>query len=131
MSRKKHGIITALGLALAITALFLLLFGLLATDEGTIIEYLLWWQKNEEIDLVAVNKELDTILFAEVKWSRKRVGTDILQALKAKAKNVHWGTNNRNEYYCLFSKSGYTEALVREAEDKGVYLFQQDQFLER
>jgi AAA+ ATPase superfamily predicted ATPase len=89
-----------------------------------------WWQKNEEIDLVAVNKELDAILFAEVKWSRKRVGTDILESLQAKAKNVHWGSNNRNEFYCLFSKSGYTEALLREAKDKGVYLFCQDQFLQ-
>ena len=89
-----------------------------------------WWQKNEEIDLVAVNKELDTILFAEVKWGRKRVGTDILEALKAKAKNVHWGSNNRNECYCLFSKSGYTEALLREVKDKEVYLFCQDQFLQ-
>jgi len=89
-----------------------------------------WWQQNEEIDLVAINKELDAILFAEVKWSQKRVGTDILEALEAKAKLVQWGSNNRTEYYCLFSKSGYSDALLRAAKDKGVFLFQQDQFVQ-
>ncbi|MDZ7333153.1 MAG: ATP-binding protein [candidate division KSB1 bacterium] len=58
-----------------------------------------WWQQNQMIDLVAVNKELDAILFAEVKWSQRRVGTDILEALRAKARQVAWGSDHRKEYY--------------------------------
>jgi AAA+ ATPase superfamily predicted ATPase len=48
-----------------------------------------WWDRNEEIDLVAIGE--DTILFGEVKWSRKPVGTDIYKALRTKAANVKMG----------------------------------------
>ncbi|MGD8257377.1 MAG: DUF234 domain-containing protein [Desulfobacterales bacterium] len=47
-----------------------------------------WWDKNEKIDLVAVNPEINAILYSEVKWSNKPVGIHIYAALKEKAKKV-------------------------------------------
>src|SRR4030066_1550684 len=41
-----------------------------------------WWDNNEEIDIIALNKESDTILFCEVKWSEKPVGINIYEELK-------------------------------------------------
>jgi AAA+ ATPase superfamily predicted ATPase len=85
-----------------------------------------WWERNEEIDLVAVGSEANAILFGEVKWSNKPVGTNIYAALKEKAKNVKWGNENRAQHFCLFSKSGYTEAMVKVASSEGVVLFNKD-----
>jgi AAA+ ATPase superfamily predicted ATPase len=85
-----------------------------------------WWDKNEEIDIVAINPEVNSILFGEVKWSNQSVGINIFASLKEKSKKVKWGTANRSEYFCLFSKSGFTEAMINQARSEGVVLFTQD-----
>jgi AAA+ ATPase superfamily predicted ATPase len=85
-----------------------------------------WWERNEEIDVVALNRELDCILFGEVKWSEKPVGTDIFDALKEKATRVKWGGKRRKEHFCLFSKSGFTQAMVRKAREEEITLFKED-----
>ena len=58
-----------------------------------------WWDKNKEIDVVAFNEEKDCILFVEVKWTSKPVGTEIYEALKEKSKNVIFGTKNRKQFF--------------------------------
>ncbi len=88
-----------------------------------------WWDKNEEIDIVAVNGETDSILFGEVKWSSKPVGIDIIENLKRKSKMVVWGGKNRKEYYCLFSKSGFTQKLTDIAKKEKILLFEGERFL--
>jgi AAA+ ATPase superfamily predicted ATPase len=85
-----------------------------------------WWDRSEEIDLVAVNSELDSILFAEVKWTEKPVGIDIYESLRRKSGQVVWGTEHRREFFCLFSKSGFTKAMMNCAGEDGVVLFKED-----
>lgn len=85
-----------------------------------------WWDRNEEIDLVAVNSALDSILFAEVKWTEKPVGIDIYESLHRKSGQVVWGTEHRRESFCLFSKSGFTKAMMNRAAEDGVVLFKED-----
>jgi AAA+ ATPase superfamily predicted ATPase len=86
-----------------------------------------WWERNEEIDIVGLNNELDSILFGEVKWSEKFIGTDIFDALREKARKVKWGGRQRREFFCLFSKSGFTQAMIRKAREEGVILFKGDE----
>jgi uncharacterized protein len=85
-----------------------------------------WWERNEEIDIVALNKELDSIVFGEVKWSEKPLGTNVFDALQEKPRKVKWGSKQRKELYCLFSKSGFTEAMIRKAREEGIILFRED-----
>lgn len=85
-----------------------------------------WWNKNEEIDLVALNDETNEILFGEAKWSNKKVGTNIYRDLKRKASMVDWEKPDRKEYFCLFSRNGFTEEMRRVAKEEGVYLFEKD-----
>jgi len=85
-----------------------------------------WWERNEEIDVVGVNKQQNSILFGEVKWSEKPVGIDIYEDLKARSKKVQWGNEGRKEYFCLFSKKGFTENMMKVAKEDGVKLFKED-----
>lgn len=85
-----------------------------------------WWDKNNEIDLVALNNKTNEIIFGEVKWSNKKVGSNIYKDLKGKARNVEWGKSRRKEYYCLFSKSGFTPDMLKLAKKEKIYLFHKD-----
>lgn len=89
-----------------------------------------WWDNNNEIDIVGLNSESKQIIFCECKWSNKDIGTNILNDLIIKSKEVIWQSNGRREYYALFSKSGYTKDLLKIAKEMGnVYLFQQDKLI--
>jgi len=83
-----------------------------------------WWQRNEEIDIVALDEETKTIYFGEVKWSKKPVGVDILEQLKNKSVLVQWNTNARKERFMLFSRSGFTKVLREVGKKEGALLIQ-------
>lgn len=89
-----------------------------------------WWDRSDEIDIIAVNRELDCILFGEVKWSEKAVGIDIYEALKRKALKVAYGSKERREIYCFFSKKGFTNGMIERARSDGVALFKEDVLIE-
>ena len=70
-----------------------------------------WWDKNTEIDIVGLG-ENNKIVFGECKYSNKQVGLNVLNELKEKSKKVIWNNNKREEYYILFSKSGFSQDLI-------------------
>ena len=88
-----------------------------------------WWDKNNEIDIVALNPESNEILFGEVKWSNKQIGTNIYEDLKKKAQAVEWGKKGRKEYFALFSKSGFTKDMLELAKKDKVFLIHKDRLL--
>lgn len=88
-----------------------------------------WWDRNEEIDFVALNRSNQTILFGEVKWSNKPVGTNIYEDLKAKAEKVEWGKQTRKEYFALFSKGGFTSDMLKKSREEKIFLFHNDKLI--
>jgi hypothetical protein len=64
-----------------------------------------WWDKGEEIDLVALQKERASILFCECKWQDRVNAEKLLVQLKKKAAAVPWMDKSRNEYYCIVARS--------------------------
>lgn len=85
-----------------------------------------WWDKNEEIDIVGINKEKNLILCAEVKWTEKPVGTNILDELKAKAEKITWGNNKTIRRFALFSRKGFTNEMIKAAGKDRVVLVKGD-----
>lgn len=93
------------------------------TYEDICVEYVLnheevlkcgrWWNKNEEIDIVGVAE--DSLIVGECKFSNKKVGIDILEKLKEKAKHIELKLPISK--YILFSKSGFTEDLKKYSEE--------------
>lgn len=88
-----------------------------------------WWEKDEEIDVVALSEDEKKILLGEVKWSNKHVGVNIYENLKRKAQKVEWGKGKRDEYFCLFSKSGFTKSMRQLAKKENVILFHKDKLV--
>jgi AAA+ ATPase superfamily predicted ATPase len=88
-----------------------------------------WWEGEKEIDLVGINSKTKQILFGECKWSEKQVGTNVYFDLKKKASHVQWGRGNRKERFILFSKSGFTEDMLKLAKNEGVLLVEGGKFL--
>jgi AAA+ ATPase superfamily predicted ATPase len=85
-----------------------------------------WWDDHAEIDVVGLNEEANAILFGEVKWSERPIGTDIYRNLVEKARRVAWGQAGRREVFALFSRSGFTPEMRRVARQDNALLFVQD-----
>lgn len=70
-----------------------------------------YWDKNTEIDIVAVNEEEGVILFGECKYWSGSVDVDVFYQLQEKAGHVTWHRDDRKELYCIFSMNGFTPRL--------------------
>lgn len=82
-----------------------------------------WWDRNDEIDIVALNEKKKNILFGECKWTNKKVDMDVIKNLEIKASFVKWQNDERSEQFAIFSKSGFTAASVKYASDKNISLY--------
>ncbi|MEG0477362.1 MAG: DUF234 domain-containing protein, partial [Raoultibacter sp.] len=72
-----------------------------------------WWDnKNNEIDIVALDPEGNNIIFGECKYWKNPVGANVLHDLEAKTALVDWHRNNRTASYVLFSINGFTDELI-------------------
>lgn len=91
-----------------------------------------WWGSNpvsrsqEEIDLVAGDGK--DYLLCECKWHNEKLDASVLRGLKAKAEV--FGGKRKQTYFALFSKSGFTDALLEEAEkDSSILLVDLDEIM--
>ncbi len=82
-----------------------------------------WWRGPEEVDVVGVC-EGGPLTLGEVKWSKNPVGIDILEGLVRKTPLVVRDLRAQPDElrYALWSRSGFTDALVEQAEAGGVAL---------
>ena len=81
-----------------------------------------WWDRKNEIDLVAINSSEKKALFIECKWSKRLVDIDVLTDLKNKALKVEWFKDERQDYFAIISRKGFTKRLVEMAEREGIML---------
>ena len=75
-----------------------------------------------EIDILGIDEENKTIYFGECKWSRKKVGENVFAELVSKSKLVDWNARKRKERFIIFSKSGFTESMLKLAQERGIIL---------
>ena len=79
-----------------------------------------WWGNDPvnkcqtEIDIMG-EQDSNTALFAECKWRNELTDKDTLDSLINKGKLFHYSNN----YYFLFSKSGFTDNCKKEAKKMG------------
>lgn len=71
-----------------------------------------WWYGGEEIDVVGLHPDSNTLLLGECKWTTSPVSTGLFRELEALEPDVRWHGTDRTVKYALFSRSGFTEDLV-------------------
>ncbi len=75
-----------------------------------------YWDKNTEIDVVAINEEENIILFGECKYWIQSVSVDVFYSLIDKSKRVAWSDSERKELFAIFSINGFSQELIDLAE---------------
>ncbi|MGD8401263.1 MAG: ATP-binding protein [Bacillota bacterium] len=71
-----------------------------------------YWGPHVEFDLVALDEERRQAILGECKYRLQPVDVDVLCALEEKAANIP-ELQTYSQRYLLFSKSGYTERLLK------------------
>jgi hypothetical protein len=77
-----------------------------------------WWNRQREIDLIALNRDTGDALFVECKWTSNEVDIDVLHELKRKSECVPV----KDRFYLLVSKGGFSRRL-RQVQDANVFLW--------
>ena len=77
-----------------------------------------YWDSRDEIDIVALDPEGKNLILGECKYWAEPVGVSVLRDLEAKTDSVAWERDNRKVWYVLFSASGFTDELLKEAESR-------------
>lgn len=82
-----------------------------------------WWDREAEIDVIAISRSEKTALVGECKWSQKPVGLNVLVDLKQKTQVALKTIEISQIFYTLFSRAGFSRELVQVAtqEDIGLY----------
>ena len=69
-----------------------------------------YWDRNAELDLVALDRDGGNAVIAEVKWTARPIGPDVARRLHAQADSVE-SLRCLNKRFVLFSRAGFTESL--------------------
>lgn len=83
-----------------------------------------WWYGGEEIDVVGVDRDTNTLLLGECKWTAAPVGREAFDDLTALEPDVRWQGTDRAVSYVLFSRAGFTDELrgvVADRSDSSLY----------
>ena len=89
-----------------------------------------YWDANVEIDGVGFNQDERKIVFMEAKWSSSQQDMRALNKLRQKAKLVSWNVNDRQEFFVIYSKSGFTDDLIElNTKKDNLFLVHQDKLL--
>lgn len=88
-----------------------------------------WWDKESEIDLLAISRTEKQALVGECKWSVNPVGVNVLDELKQKAQVLLREGEIAQLHYVLFARSGFTPALELRAGEEGVTLVTVDEIV--
>ena len=82
-----------------------------------------WWDRDAEIDVLAINQAERVALVAECKWSVHSVGINVLEDLKKKTSVLLQSTPLQKVSYALFSRAGFTPELKDLANSQQVGLY--------
>jgi AAA+ ATPase superfamily predicted ATPase len=81
-----------------------------------------WWDREAEVDVVALSDKEKTILVGECKWSNKPVGVSVLDDLKRHTVSLLKPGRWEQVIYALFAKSGFTDGVSAVAQEEDLIL---------
>lgn len=69
------------------------------------------WGSDYDLDVAGTLLD-GTVVYGECKWWKRLVGVNVLEHLQARASHVGYGKGARSRRYLMFSRSGFTDALL-------------------
>ena len=75
-----------------------------------------WWFKEDEIDLIGLNKVDDIMYFIECKYKKRQAGINVLEDLRKKSTLVRF--KSKKKVFVIVSKSGFTNKLKISAKNQ-------------
>ena len=88
-----------------------------------------WWDREGEVDVVAVSDADGALLLGECKWSVNPLGADVLDDLRRKARLVDPAGRWPHVSYALFARAGFTPAVAVQAAAEGIRLIGPDELV--
>jgi uncharacterized protein len=85
-----------------------------------------WWDREAEVDVLAISHTEKIALVGECKWTANRVGTNVMEELRSKALILIGKYDIREVQYVLFSRSGFTPAMEDQARRDRIGLYTVD-----
>ena len=85
-----------------------------------------WWNRDAEIDVLAINLSEKIALVGECKWTVHPVGTSVLDDLKQKSEILMKDHEIKKIQFALFSRNGFTPDLEDKSKSEGILLFTVD-----
>jgi AAA+ ATPase superfamily predicted ATPase len=83
-----------------------------------------WWQRYQQLDIVAINRQEGAVLVGECKWRNRQVGSNVLAHLRQTAASLLAEHSAQQVYYALFAKAGFTsEVTAQAAHDSNLLLY--------
>ena len=85
-----------------------------------------WWDRDTEIDVLAINQTEKAAFVGECKWSVNLVGANILDDLKQKSLVLMKDYGIQKVQFALFARIGFTPAMEEKARAEGIQLYTVD-----
>ena len=90
-----------------------------------------WWNRDAEIDVLAINLSEKIAFLGECKWAIHPIGSSVLDDLKHKAEVLMKDHDIKKVQFALFSRNGFTADVEVKSQDEGVRLFTVDSIVDR
>lgn len=75
-----------------------------------------WWDREEEIDIVGIDKNNNKIIFGEVKWKNLNYNqaVNIINKLKRKSTRISWGKDPKRQFVLIAKKLAGKKDLLKQ-----------------
>ena len=90
-----------------------------------------WWNRDAEIDVLAINLSEKIAFLGECKWAVHPIGTSVLDDLKHKAEVLMKEYDIKKVQFALFSRKGFTADVEAKSKNEGIRLFTADSIVNR
>ena len=90
-----------------------------------------WWNRDAEIDVLAINLTEKIALVGECKWTGHPIGSSVLDDLKQKAEVLKKDHDIKKVQFALFSRKGFTADVEAKSKNEGIRLFTADSIVNR
>jgi len=90
-----------------------------------------WWNRDAEIDVLAINLSEKIALVGECTWTVHPIGTRVLDDLTQKVKILTKDHEIKHVQFAIFARSGFTIDLENRAKIEGIHLFTIDSLMSK